>query len=242
MKFLPVPCLVPVCAVTALLWSGVAVHAQTESTTRRQSWNAWAESGWVRLHLESQGQFELTDDEQDVKSVAPGGTIELTSRGWLSLFGRRYIVRGNPDGTVTRRYLVGAAERPLDGNARSWISEAFQNLTQHGFGAEARMAKVLDKEGPTSAIQAASRISDDYIKAQYLITLARTTRFDDALLTTFTQVSAGIGSDYEKANVLIKVIETQAIDAPARTKLIEAAGTIGSDYERSRVLSMLAVH
>ena len=90
-------CLTCLCIVTI-----PTVHAQSRNDlvttdTSRQSWSAWTNSGWMRLRVEYQGRFELTDDERDVKSVSPGGSLELTGRGWLSLFGRRYTVRGNPD-------------------------------------------------------------------------------------------------------------------------------------------------
>src|SRR5216684_6893953 len=74
--------------------------------------STWSD-GWRRLRVESRGHIELTDDERDVKSVSPNGFFEISSRGWLSLFGQRYTVRGNADGTTTRRFSFGASDHSI---------------------------------------------------------------------------------------------------------------------------------
>src|SRR2546421_743632 len=83
----------------------------------RISWNMSTGDGWTRLHVYAHGRIELTEDEKDIKSVAPSGSFEMSSKGWLSLFGQRYLVTGNPDGTTSRRYSVGGTERPIDAAA-----------------------------------------------------------------------------------------------------------------------------
>jgi hypothetical protein len=108
----------------------VAVTAAQDRTSsmigdRHSRWST-TENG-RQLRVDTFGTIELTDDERDIKTVSPNGFFELSSKGWLSLFGQRYIVRGNADGTVTRVLMSAATERPIDEaiRYRTWYDRAF---------------------------------------------------------------------------------------------------------------------
>src|SRR5215510_5433511 len=124
------------CVILLVLGTISSGAAQDRSAHSRWSWS----DGWRRVSVESRGKVELTDDERDVKSVSTDGYFEISSRGWLSLFGQRYIVRGNADGTTTRRFMVGSAERALDAETRAWIGDTIQRLARSGFDVEGRVA------------------------------------------------------------------------------------------------------
>src|SRR5262245_47364984 len=136
----------------------------SESTHSSSSWT----EGWRRVRVESRGRVELTDDERDVKSVSADGYFEISSRGWWSLFGQRYIVRGNADGTTTHRFMVGSADRPLDAETRAWIGDTIQRLARSGFDVEGRVARILAREGPAGVLDANPRSSSAYVTAKYL--------------------------------------------------------------------------
>jgi hypothetical protein len=202
----------------------------------RQVFSTYAE-GW-RVRVESQGIVELTDDRRDVKSVSPNGYFELTSRGWLSLFGRRYLVRGNPDGTITRRLFVGASERPLNAAALAWVGDDIQRIARQGFAANAWIRQVLVQKGAAAAFEEVGQLNGDYSKAQAVLLL-----LDDlspvtpeaAQLVTDT-ASRYISSDVEKARVLIRLSQRTSLDGPLADRFAAACDTISSDFEHSRVL------
>jgi hypothetical protein len=132
------------CAVLIAISAAMGpTSAQDRPDEGRQSWTLSIGTGWTRLHVEARGRVELTDDERAIKSVSPNGSFEISSKGWLSLFGQQYLVRGNADGTTTRRLSVGGAERPIDAEARAWIADTIQRLVRNGFGAEARIARIF---------------------------------------------------------------------------------------------------
>ena len=88
-------------------WPAAAAHlaplaplAPLDPLDGRQHWTFSVSDGWTRLRVDARGRIELTDDEKDVKSVSPNGSFEISSKGWLSLFGQRYVVHGNTDGTT----------------------------------------------------------------------------------------------------------------------------------------------
>src|SRR5712671_1316641 len=133
---------------TAIGLITTAASAQIGEEQLRSTWS----DGWKQLHVESRGHIELTDDERDVKSVSANGYFEISSRGWLSLFGQRYTVRGNADGTTTRRFSLGASEHAIDAAARGWIGDAMQRLVGGGFAADTRVTRILSQQGANGVL------------------------------------------------------------------------------------------
>jgi hypothetical protein len=206
---------------------------QSEEAHSRWSWN----EGWRQLRVASRGRVELTDDERDVKSVSINGYFEISSRGWWSLFGQRYIVLGNSDGTTTRRFTVGSAERPLDAETRAWIGDTVQRLARSGFDAESRVARILAREGPSGVLDTIPLSSSDFVKAKYFILLFSQARLDPRTAERAIRESGTeIGSDYELARVLMAAAEAMTIDEALEPAFVDAANAIGSDYEHARVL------
>jgi hypothetical protein len=170
----------------------------------RQNWT-FDTGDWTRVHVETRGRVELADDGRDVKTVSANGSFEMSAKGWLSLFGHRYVVRGNADGTTTRRFSIGSAERPLDAQARAWIADTIQQLARSGFGAEARVARILAQDGPTGVLDEISRLDRDATKATYFRLLFRQPRLDRPTADrALRQAGREIGSDFERARVLME--------------------------------------
>jgi len=195
-----------------------------------------------RMRVESQGFVELTEDRRDVKSLSPNGYFELTSRGWLSLFGRRYVVRGNPDGTITRQLFVGATKRPLTDAARSWIGDDIARIARQGFAADARIKQVFAQKGASAAFDEISRLDGDFVKARAVMLV-----LDDPSPATAETVqlalsaaSREIGSDVEKARVLLAVMDQQPHTAAVVSAVIASSARISSDFEHARVLLRVA--
>ncbi|OFV91819.1 MAG: hypothetical protein A3G76_15010 [Acidobacteria bacterium RIFCSPLOWO2_12_FULL_65_11] len=206
----------------------------------RQSWTFSTGTGWTRLRIEARGRIELTDDEKDVKSVSANGSFEISSKGWLSLFGQRYAVRGNADGTTTRRFNVGGVERPIDAEARAWIADTIQHLVRNGFGAEARVARILASQGPSGVLDEIARFDSNFIKARYFALLLQQQRLDRPTAErTLRLASSQIGSDFELARVLIAFVEAVPLDETLAPAFVEAANAIGSDFEHARALRAL---
>jgi hypothetical protein len=206
----------------------------------RQSWTLSMGTGWTRLHVEARGRVELTDDERDIKSVSPNGSFEISSKGWLSLFGQQYLVRGNADGTTTRRLSIGGAERPIDAEARAWIADTIRRLVRNGFGAEARVARILAQQGPTGVLDEISRLDGDFTKARYFNWLLKQPRLDRPTAErALKQAGHEIGSSFELARVLVAFAEAVPLDDAIAPTFVEAVNAIGSDFERAHVLMTL---
>lgn len=217
----------------------VALTAAQDRTGDRHTRWSTTENG-RQLRVETVGTIELTDDERDIKTVSPDGFFELSSKGWLSLFGQRYIVRGNADGTVTRVLMSAATEHPIDEAARAWIGNTLQNMVRQGFLAEARARRILTEQGPAGVLDAAADISSDFAQAKYFSVLATQSPIDRPNAERALRMAADdIGSDFELARVLIAFLDVITIDDAISPVFVEATRSIGSDFEHSRVLQAL---
>src|SRR5262245_49382716 len=194
-------------AVAALLISialvGVAA-AQSRPSQTGGSRSRWSTSiNGRHVSVDSVGAIELTDDERDIKSISPNGYFEMSSRGWLSLFGQRYVVRSGPDGQLTRQHMLGASEHQIDDAARAWIGDTLQHLVRQGFAAEVRVKRILAQQGPSGVLDAAASMSGDYVQARYFKLLAAQGQLDRATAErAFRQAGDEIDSDFELARVL----------------------------------------
>jgi hypothetical protein len=234
------------CAILLVLGTMSSGAAQDQPAQRpvrdaeaaHSSWN-WND-GWRRVHVESRGRVELTDDERDVKSVSTDGYFEISSRGWWSLFGQRYIVQGNADGSTTRRFMVGSAERPVDAETHARIGDTIQRLARSGFGAESRVARILAREGPSGVLDAIPMSPSDFVRAKYFLLLFSQARLDPLTAERAIRESAKeIGSDYELARVLMAAADSMTIDEALAPAFLDATNAIHSDYEHARVLLRL---
>ena len=217
-----------------------APPAPLAPVTDRQSWTFRTDDHWTRLRVDARGRVELTDDEKDVRNVSPNGSFEISSKGWLSLFGQRYVVRGNADGTTTRRFSVGGLERPIDAEARAWIAETIQHMVRSGFGAEARVARILAGQGPDGVLAEISRLDGDFIQARYFALLFKQSRLDRTAAESALRLAASqIGSDFELARVLTMFVEEFQLDDALAPVFVTTTNAIGSDFEHARVLMAL---
>ncbi len=169
--------------------------------------------------------------------MSANGSFEISSKGWLSLFGQRYVVRGNTDGTTTRRFSVGGLDKPIDGEARAWIADAIERLVRSGFGAEARVARIIAQQGPNGVLDEISRFGGAFTKARYFTLLFKQPRLDRPTAErALRQAGREIGSAFELARVLVAFAEVFPLDDTIAPAFIEATNSIGSAFEQSRVL------
>ncbi|PYT32669.1 MAG: hypothetical protein DMG58_09755 [Acidobacteria bacterium] len=187
---------------------------------------------WTGLNIRTKGQIEFTDDDSDVKSVSPGGSLIIEERrGWTT---RKYEFTSGE-----RRYSVNGQSRPIDDDARAWIGGILpQVIRDSAIGADARVKRILKQHGPNGVLEEISRISSDHAKRVYFANLFTNGALPpDALARAARQIGREISSDGEKARVLMDAQDLYLTDDVARVEYFDAINTIASDGEHRRVLS-----
>lgn len=223
----------------ALLISSPVPGLQAQKS-REQSTSTWIiQDDGEKSRLEIRGKVEFSDDYTDVVSVSEGGwvIVEEVTKGQS----RRYEVRQDSAGQITRTFYLNGTARPLDENAKTWLAKfVLYAVRQGGFDAEKRVGRILAQRGVAGVLAEINQISSSYAKRIYFDQLIKQGNLDAAALRdVLRQAAREISSDYEQAQLLIAVAPVLTGKDVAMQPFFDAVATIKSDYEHSRVLKKL---
>ena len=228
--------LAPLAAVFIASPAGIAQKKQDESRTMM----TWEHSDdGLKRRLEVRGTVEFNDDYTDVTNVSEGGVVRIEEvRDGQS---RRYEVRRDVGGQLTRAFYLNGQQRQMDAAARTWVAQMVLNaVRQGGIDAEKRVQRILSRSGVAGVLQEIDQITADYAERRYYEALVKHGNLNTAALQqTLAHAAAHIKSDYEQSQFLIAVAPTLDGKDAAVPAFFQAVDTIKSDYERSRVLKTL---
>ena len=228
--------LAPLAAVFIASPAGIAQKKQDDSRTVM----TWEHSDdGLKRRLEVRGTVEFNDDYTDVTNVSEGGVVRIEEvRDGQS---RRYEVRRDAGGQLTRTFYLNGQQREMDAAARAWVGQMVLNaVRQGGIDAEKRVQRILSRSGVAGVLQEIDLITSDYAERRYYEALLKHGNLNaTALQQTLAHAAAHIKSDYEQAQLLIAVAPTLDGKDGAVPAFFQAVDTVKSDYERSRVLKTL---
>jgi len=216
----------------------VQSSAQQKQSDDLQNLSRWQMNDDDHKQLvEIRGRAEFTDDYKDIRDVTPGGYVKIEEE--LDRQSRRYEVRRDLNGGISRMYFLNGHGHSIDDDARAWIAKiVLQAVRQGGIDADKRVQTILRQQGVQGVLNEIDQIKGDYAKRVYFEALIK---FGDlngtALQTTLQKAAAQITSDYEQAELLIGIAPTLTGKETAMSSFFVAVATIKSDYEHSRVLT-----
>jgi hypothetical protein len=192
----------------------------------------------VTLKINARGTVEFTDDDADVQSLSPNGslTISRSTGGFWSNDDQRFEAR-EVGGTIERKYFVNGKQLP-DDEGRAWLRTFLPGLLREmAINADRRVARMLAKSGPASVLDLVAGTKGEYAKGVYLRELYKQATLDPAMLSrSLQQAGREVHSDYDLAQVLMTVADRQNIDS-SLPAFVEAARSVQSDYDERGVLS-----
>jgi len=197
-----------------------------------------SDDGW-RRRLEIRGKVQFNDDYTDVKDVSEDGVVRIEEiRNGQS---RRYEVRRDAGGQLTRAYYVNGEKQQMDAAAQTWIAQlVLTAVRQGGIDAEKRVQVILSRHGVAGVLHEIDQINSDYARRRYFDALLKHGNLSEtALKDVLAQAARQISSDYEQAQLLIGVAPVLANKEGALPAFFQAVSSIQSDYEHSRVLKTL---
>ncbi len=228
-----------------LLLAALPAQAQTGCPVRRGTHISIHESNERRtlliadaercLEVRSVGAVEFTDDDADVRRLAPGGTLSIEeTRAGVT----RRVEFAERDGRVTRRYFEGGRARD-EADGAAWTRAILAQVARESHvGAEARAARVLRQGGPAGVLAEVRQIASDGVKRIYLTTLLEHDRLSaDDLRAVVRTAERSLSSDSDKGRILRAVAERRGTDAATLAAIVEASRSISSDSEKARVLA-----
>jgi beta-lactamase regulating signal transducer with metallopeptidase domain len=198
----------------------------------------WSNDG-ERIEVRYDGEIEFTDDDTDVKRLSPGGSLRIKEGGVFGGLFASHTIEFTDDGAgnITRHFWAGMSERPFEPEGRQWLTKYLPRfIRQTGFGARARVARILKAKGPAGVLAEISLIEGSWGKKTYFSELLTTASLDAATARqALIQAGREIDSDFELASLLIDNADKLLIDESTRQAYFEAARTIQSDFEMARV-------
>lgn len=228
--------LAPIAAffVAAAAGHGVAQKKQDDTVM------TWEHSDdGLRRRLEVRGRVEFNDEYTDILSISEGGVVRIEEI--VKGQSRRYEVRRDAGGRLTRAYYVNGNSHALDAAARTWVAQMVLNaVRQGGIDAEKRVQSILKRSGVQGVMEEIDQIGSDYAQRRYFDALIKLGNLDEAQLqNTLAHAARVLGSDYEQAQLLISVAPILVGKEKAMPAFFQAVATIQSDYETARVLKTL---
>jgi len=219
---------------TACMAGSARAQSTTDELKNTSRWQQTDDD--LKRMVEIKGRVEFTDDYTEVRDVTPGGYIKIEEeREGTS---RRYEVRHQPRGSLTRSYFVNGQAQTIDKVAREWIAKMIlQAVRQGGLDAERRVQTILRQRGTAGVLEEIDQIQSDYARRIYFEALIKFGNLDGvALQSVLRKAASQISSDYEQAQLLIGIAPSLANKPAAMPAFFAAVATVKSDYEHSRVL------
>ena len=203
---------------------------------RQSSGNySWSNDG-EKLEVNYKGTIEFTDDDMDVKALSPGGSLRIRDGGWIATHTVKFAA--DASGNLTRRFWVGATEKPFEPEGRQWLAKMLPRfIRQTAIGAPARAARIYKARGAAGLLAEISLIEGSWGKRVYFRELFKMPLDPATARQAVVQAGREIDSDFELASLLIDEADKLLADQGTRQAYFEAARTIQSDFEARRVYS-----
>ena len=218
--------------VATLAWS----QSTEFSSSRDKKSFRWSNNSVLQdFNVEYRGDIELTDDDKDIKSISPGGFLEISK----TTFGnRREIIIRESGGQLVREYYEGRTKVPFDPNGKAWLGDILPDLVRStGIAARSRVNRFYKKSGVNGVMDEIEIIRSDYVKQIYAKELYQLPLTNAELASTIVELSREVSSDYYLAQIMTDNAGKFMKSENTSTAYMQASKNIGSDYYNAQVLT-----
>jgi hypothetical protein len=191
------------------------------------------------VEIRKQGSVELTDDEDGVRAIRPGGYLLLAERGTRRP-DRRAMYTPGADGGVRLDFRREGRRQQPDAGDRAWIREMLRRAVEDGLNAEHRAEAVHRRGGVGAVLREAERMEGDGARGRYY---AEAIESSDLRPAEAAEILRHAGRRMESEGDLARFLQAFAqrhgdllADEDVREAFFAATATLRSDGDRTRVL------
>lgn len=205
-------------------------------TKNDNTWKHTSKSGLSSFNIEYKGKIEVTDDDKDIKSISPGGYLEISKTTFGSK--REILVEAASGGSLRREYYEGRTKTEWEPAGRKWLAEILPEIVRStGIAAESRVDRFFKQGGVDAVINEIGRLDGNYVVAIYgKLLLAKDGLSNNDLKKAIEGISNELDSDYYLAEILKDNASRFLKNDATADVYFEAATKIGSDYYATVVL------
>ena len=227
-----------VCMSSPAFSQNVSASSSRESTTvhNDKSVFRWSSStGTTDFNIELRGKVELTDDDQDIKSISDDGYLEINK----TVFGskRSIIIQANGAGQIKKEYYEGRSKMDWEPNGKAWLREILPEVVRSStIGARSRVDRFFSKGGTPAVLSEIEKLKSDHVKAHYAgLLMDRPVQAKDYAVI-IQAVSENIDSDHYMAEFLGKNVGGFIQNDAAASALFSATKELESDHYKTQVI------
>ncbi len=201
-----------------------------------KTWKHTSKSGLSSFNIEYKGTIEVTDDDKDIKSISPGGYLEISKTTFGSK--REILVEATSGGSLRKEYYEGRTKTEWEPAGRKWLAEILPEIVRStGIAAESRVDRFFNQGGVEAVINEISRLDGNYVVAIYgKLLLAKDGLSNNDLKKAIEGIANELDSDYYLAEILKDNASRFLKNESTVDVYLEAATKIGSDYYATVVL------
>lgn len=192
------------------------------------------------LEVRASGVIELTENDQNIKSLSPDGFVMIKERDWLTFRAVRLTAGAN--GKIEITYTIQGQNYEFDADAQGWLSGILQVVVQEtGLGAQARIKRILEQKGIQAAIREITWVNSNFAKKTYFEAVLnypdlRSQDLENAVVTVANEIS----SSSRLGDLLISTANKFPEEPVLTESLIRATREISSSSKQSEVLIQIA--
>lgn len=209
-------------------------RSYSENNRKGTSRITYNRGGMNSFNVETRGKIEVTDDDQDVKSMSPDGYLEITK----SVFGNKRTIVITPTATgLKREYYEGRTLQPYEPEGRKWLSEIFPEILRStNIAAESRVNRFYRNGGFNAVLSEIKLIESDYVKANYADILVKINQPSQNYPTIISEVASTLDSDHYLTEFLTKNLKAFISSNDAMRAVFSATKGMDSDHYKTEVI------
>lgn len=185
------------------------------------------------VEIHAQGSVELTEEDEAVRTIRPGGYLLLLERGTRRP-DRRAMYTPGSDGGVRVDFRREGSRREPDAGDRAWIREMLRRGVEDGLNAERRAEAIHRRGGVPALLDEAERLVGNGVRRTYYAEAIESPSLRPAeAARALRRAAREIESDGDLARFLRAFVERHGgllADPAVREAFFAAAG------DRARVL------
>jgi beta-lactamase regulating signal transducer with metallopeptidase domain len=207
-------------------------HPQQEAAApgRRTQWSSAAGTFEVTTH----GQVELAANETAITRLDADGLLKIEHKAGNTV--RRLAVT-SLHGSPVYTYTVDGQPRPFTAETQQWLASILPEIvSETGFGAAARVARLDRERGPEGVFAEVSRVHNPRVRAVFLLELLKLRSLtDDELHQVADKAVSAVPEGY--LPVFLAAAAGYYLDEPGpRAAYLDAIARIPWDVHRSRLV------